>query len=97
MFAGPEAADAVTGAWVDSWHQNTGVMQLDGKVSHTGHVTLNGHYPYEGSADWGWRIEFIPSADGPITIKMTNISPVGDEEWAVEATYHRGAVAEPKV
>lgn len=83
LIAADEAAVA-TGGWTDSWHQSSGVMALKGEAKAT--VNLNGHYSVAGHGDWGWRIQ-ISRNGSDLVFEMFNISPEGEEEWAVKAVY----------
>lgn len=72
-----------TFGWSDSWHQNSEVMLLTGEGA-----DCKGTYQVEGYPAWGWRIAF--SADvACLKMEMFNISPDGEEEWAVRAVYDR--------
>lgn len=73
--------------WVDSWHQNTAVMHLAGEEAADGSVKAKGTYDAEGET-WGWTIAFHLTAD-TLTMKMENLTPKDEAEWAVEAVYHR--------
>lgn len=90
LICGSEKAKELSMGWVDSWHQNGGVMPL--KSSEFSHemVKVLGSYPTgDGSPDWGWRIELSMPSDDTFLFKMINM-PHGEEEaWAVEATYKR--------
>jgi hypothetical protein len=44
-------------SWVDSFHNNTGIMACTGHAIENGFQVLGG-YPYPtGGPDWGWRTE----------------------------------------
>lgn len=85
VIAADESAIATAG-WSDSWHQSSAVMALKGEAKAV--VNLKGSYSVEGHSDWGWRVQF--SMEGAVLVlEMFNISPEGEEEWAVRNTYHR--------
>jgi len=88
LVCGSEASDTVTGAWADSWHQNSSVLQVAGTGIAGDRVSLTGAYSVEGYSDWGWRID-LGLAGEVLELRMTNISPEGDEYWAVQADYER--------
>jgi len=85
LVASDESGIASAG-WSDSWHQSSAVMALKGEARAT--VNLNGHYSVEGHPDWGWRIQLSMSGSS-LVLEMFNISPEGEEEWAVRGTYQR--------
>lgn len=91
LLCGSDTSGIVTGGWTDSWHQNTAVMQLAGTGNEDDHVKLAGTYQVEGHPDWGWRIEFERPSEDTLVMKMFNVSPDGEEEWAVSAEYRRDA------
>lgn len=70
-----------TGGWTDSWHMNGTVMFVHGEG-----LNMKGEYEVPDHPNWGWRISLEPGKDA-LALKMWNISPDGDEEWAVEANY----------
>lgn len=74
--------------WSDSWHQNSGVLHLKGQESESGAVKARGEYTVDGKEFWGWTIELAATAD-KLTLCMENVTPKGEAEWAVEATYTR--------
>lgn len=76
-----------TVAWSDSWHQSGEVMLLKGEG--TTHVSVTGEYQWQDNPPWGWRIELSNPESDQLLLLMTNISPEGEEDWAVEANYHR--------
>lgn len=87
LLAGSSESGKVTGGWTDSWHQNSAVMALAG-TGMEGEVNLSGEYEVEGHPNWGWR--FLFELEGEmLAMRMFNVSPEGDEEWAVEAVYGR--------
>jgi hypothetical protein len=79
-------AEEATGAFIDSWHMSTNVMQFKGSVNEHGVIHLLGSYAAPPGPDWGWRIE-IRSEGDTLTLKMFNISPEGAEEIAVLGEY----------
>ena len=85
LVAGTEP---VTVAWADSWHQSARLLILTGATTDAG-FAVSGTYPAgDGSPDWGWRIE-VSHSDKELRVLMTNITPDGEEEWAVDGRYTR--------
>jgi len=78
---------AVELGWVDSWHQNSGVLHLVGEESDSGSVKVKGTYG-PAKEPWGWTIEF-QRAGNQLSMNMDNIKPSGEAIWAVKATYSR--------
>jgi hypothetical protein len=81
----PNSAHAV---WTDSWHSKNVIMSCEGTAFDSGSVNLKGFYEVEGHPDWGWRTEIIPEIDN-FKYLMCNVSPEGQEEWAVEMEFKR--------
>ena len=89
LICGSPEKDEVTCGWTDSWHMSAAVMHLRGIGMEGNLVNLLGSYSVEGHPDWGWRITLSTSASGSLELAMFNISPEGEEEWAVRAEYRR--------
>ena len=71
-------------AWVDSWHMAFPILVSEGTADP---LSVTGAWA-AGDETWFWRTEF--SMDGEtLKMEMTNITPAGEEEWAVRAEYHR--------
>lgn len=79
--------EEATASWVDSFHTGGGFMPLRGEQI-PGRITLLGSYAAPPGPDWKWRF-VISDEDSQIKFAMTNISPDGQEEPAVEAAYKR--------
>jgi hypothetical protein len=86
LIAGTSPTTVALG-WVDSWHQGADVMRLEGPLTDS-MAAASGTYQVEGHPAWGWRIEIELTGD-TLHFRMFNISPEGDEEWAVRASYKR--------
>lgn len=78
----------VSAVWTDSWHSADTLMVCKGTISDGGNINIKGFYPVPDHPDWGWRMELVPAND---TFKylMFNVSPEGEEEWAVEMEFVR--------
>lgn len=87
IVAGNAENQEITAGWSDSWHQNSAVMALAG-VGMSGKVELKGEYAVEGHPNWGWSIEFELEGES-LTVRMFNVTPEGEAEWAVEGLYSR--------
>jgi hypothetical protein len=79
---------AATAGWIDSWHQNVAVMLLEGSEADT--YSVQGSYPTSHWGTWGWRIEF-EYIEEELRMLMTNVSPEGKEQWAVDARFKRAS------
>ena len=88
VISGDPKSNCVHAVWTDSWHSANALMTCEGTVDDNGRVNLMGHYKVEGHADWGWRSEIVPTAEG-FKYLMFNVSPEGVEEWAVETEFTR--------
>lgn len=86
MTKGDHSAETEIG-WVDSWHQSTGVMLLKGEEESNGDIKTHGSFA-AGKETWGWTTNFEFTADH-VTLRMDVISPAGETDWAVAATYTR--------
>lgn len=80
----PESGAAQSG-WTDTWHMTGAILHSRG-IAGADSISVTGQYGDAESGIWNWRTEFIWSA-AEIEMIMTNISPDGDEEWAVKALY----------
>ncbi len=75
--------------WVDSWHNNTGIMFCVGSAHENGFQVL-GRYPDPtGGPDWGWRTEVELVDADHLTITAYNIHPELGEAKATEAKLTR--------
>ncbi|MGH9946130.1 MAG: DUF1579 family protein [Pyrinomonadaceae bacterium] len=81
-------AGNVHAVWTDSWHSANVLMSCAGTTNAAGAANLKGFYKVDGHPDWGWRTEIIPSGD-KFEYKMFNVTPEGEEEWAVEMEFSR--------
>jgi hypothetical protein len=82
---------SATGAWVDSWHQSSRLMFLEGEAGATEGIDLLGSYEAPSGPNWGWRIQLRQSGPDALVLLMYNLSPEGTEQLAVRATYSRSA------
>ncbi len=87
IIAGESEGSGVQMAWVDSWHQSGGVLHLEGSTSEEGVVKAKGSYS-AGEETWGWTIALWLEGD-QLSLKMENVTPGGDAEWAVMGVYSR--------
>ena len=85
-----DAKQAVAAAsWVDSWHQSAGILNCLGTIDATGIIDVRGSYPAPPDPDWGWRIVITANEADTLQITMYNVTPAGEEDLAVQATYTR--------
>jgi Protein of unknown function (DUF1579) len=75
-------------AWIDSWHMGHSLMDCTGGSAGS-YLSVRGSYPAPPGPDWGWRIDLGPQDDSIFRLVMYNVSPQGEEELAVDATYTR--------
>lgn len=88
LIDGDAKSDAVGAAWTDSWHSANVLMACTGTVNDSGRVNVSGSYSVPDHPDWGWRMEIVPNGDS-FKYLMFNVSPEGEEEWAVETEFTR--------
>jgi hypothetical protein len=79
----------VSVAWIDSWHNGEKMVICQGKLADHGAIDVQGSYPAPPGPDWGWRTIVEPANADAFRLLMFNIPPMGKEELAVEAIYHR--------
>ncbi len=89
LFGHHEAQGETTAAWVDSWHQSSKVLLLEGSIDEQGAIDLRASYPAPPGPDWGWRIVITSASTNDLRIVMYNCSPEGEQELAVQAEYTR--------
>ena len=89
LIAGNDESGVVTCGWSDSWHQNGGVLALTGEGFESGPVKVQASYASDENGDWRWRIELELTGPDSLALRMTNIHPDDQEDWAVEAIYTR--------
>lgn len=88
LMVGAKDSDAVSAAWTDSWHSAHTLMNCKGTVDENGVVNVKGTYSVPDHPDWGWRTEIVPDGD-KFKYLMFNVSPEGEETWAVETEFTR--------
>lgn len=79
----------VKAVWIDSWHMGDRFMICEGGADDEGIVSVKGLYSAPPGPDWGWRTVVDPKDGNSFEIIMYNVTPDGEEELAVEATYER--------
>jgi Protein of unknown function (DUF1579) len=82
----PKSGEA-TAAWADSWHMGHALLLSKGTADARS-INVLGSYAVPPHPDWGWRTEFRPT-DGGWEFVMHNISPEGEEYFAVRGLYER--------
>ncbi|HTP01863.1 MAG TPA: DUF1579 family protein [Anaerolineales bacterium] len=76
-------------SWIDSFHNNTGIMFCVGQQKDNG-FAVTGNYPDPtGGPDWSWRTEVNLLDHDRLLITAYNISPEGAESKAVETQLNR--------
>jgi len=76
-------------AWIDSFHQSSGIMHSTGYGSEAGISLLGAYLDSANGPEWGWRTEFILIDNSHLIISAYNITPDGTESLAVETVYTR--------
>ncbi len=88
LLCGSEKTGELSCGWSDSWHQSGEVMPLKGDGMADGPARVTGSYGGDEGPAWGWRIEFEQVGE-ELAFRMVNITPDGEEDWAVQASYRR--------
>jgi len=76
-------------SWVDSFHNNTGIMSCVGSPTENGFSVLGSYPDPTGGPDWGWRTEVELVDHNHLIITAYNITPEGEEAKATEAKLTR--------
>jgi len=76
-------------SWVDSFHNNTGIMFCTGYAIENGFQVLGSYPDPTGGPDWGWRTEVELLDHDHLTITAYNIHPEYGEAKATEAKLTR--------
>ena len=86
LICGAGDSDKVAAGWTDSWHSANVLMPCEGTIDPAGRVNIKGSYSVPDHPDWGWRTEIVPGVDS-FRYLMFNVSPEGEEEWAVATEF----------
>ncbi len=84
-----EQSKASNAVWVDSFHMQDKFMLLRGMVDDDGKVVIKGAYAVPPGLDWGWQISLALESGDQLELVMHNITPEGETQLAVKATYSR--------
>lgn len=76
-------------AWIDSFHQSTGIMHCKGHEIANGITLLGSYRAFDDSADWGWRVAIELTDANHLAIHSYNITPEGSESLALQTLYTR--------
>jgi hypothetical protein len=80
---------SVDAVWIDSWHMGDKIMVCHGTLRADGVADFRGVYSAGTGPDWGWRTLIEPRARDSFRLVMFNITPEGQKDLAVNATYRR--------
>ncbi len=76
-------------AWIDTFHQSTGIMYCRGAETATGFSVLGSYVVDDKGTAWGWRTVFEMIEPNRLTIRAYNITPGGEEHLGIETVYAR--------
>lgn len=88
LVGNDNAKDAVSVAWVDSFHSSGSVMQCTGSACDDGFEVL-GSYAAPPGPDWGWSIALRIVDARRLEVAMHNIEPGKGPERAVLLVWTR--------
>ncbi len=88
VLDGSSSGNDMAAAWTDTFHYSNSLMLCRGTYDENGCVAVTGSYSASEGPDWHWRTEITPGEDA-FKYMMINISPDGQEEWAVEMDFTR--------
>lgn len=88
LLDGIKGTSEMAAVWTDSFHYANTLMMCRGACDENGFVSVTGSYPAPEGPDWHWRTEITPG-DGTFKYMMINITPDGEEQWAVEMAFIR--------
>lgn len=78
---------------IDSFHNGTNIMLLNGEEGNQTDIKVLGSYSYKVSPEetqhWGWRIEITQPDKDNMILTIYNITPEGLEAKGVETVYKR--------
>jgi len=90
LLWGYEAADdAITAAWIDSWHMGDKLMLSRGRAEASGALAVHGSYAVPDGPDWGWRT-VLEAENDAFRVLMYNVMPDGGEMLGVEMAFGPG-------
>jgi hypothetical protein len=76
-------------AWKDSFQCANRIVLLTGAHAGDGEANVHGSYPAPEGPDGGWRMTHEMPTPESLLLRMFNITPDGQEAWAVEASCRR--------
>lgn len=74
--------------WIDGWHMNYDLMRLVGELEGDTVGGFGQYFVGDRERDWGWTIRLEMAGEG-VLLRMENVTPDGEKEWAVEGRYTR--------
>ncbi len=83
VLDGGSSNNEMAAVWTDTFHYANSLMLCNGTIDDNGRVAVTGSYAAPEGPDWHWRTEIEPGNDS-FKYMMINITPDGEEEWAVE-------------
>lgn len=89
LIGNEKDSDLVKAFWIDSWHLSDKFLVSEGRLDENGAISLKGFYAVPDHPDWGWRTIIEPERDNSFKIIMYNVSPEGEEAFAVEIELKR--------
>lgn len=81
--------DRYEASWLDSFHNNTGIMFCSGAPKENGFLVIGSYPDPTGGPDWVWRTEVTLEDTDHLTIEAYNIMPDGMEAKATETRLTR--------
>ena len=78
-------------SWIDSLHTGSATMLSTGPdVAGDQPISVRGRYFVAQTQEyWGWRTEIDDLGNGPLVVRMFNVTPDGQEDLGVEIALER--------
>ena len=77
----------IIASWIDTWHNDKGIMNCEGAISLPNQMWFKGSYLVPEGPNWEWKTKIEILSESKFLLKMYNILPIGQEHLAVQVEY----------